>query len=185
MAWDEEKNAAGPERSRFVTVLAWNFILVGGFATFVGVLQNVMIRVATPGAEMREAMAQLGGGDKIPPAMGWMMDHMALVFLVFLLVSAGTLVSAVGLLKRKEWARKVFVVLMGLGIVWSLASLVMQFTVLSPMQAVPPGQALPPEFLKAMRFAQVASAVLVVGMSVLLAFIIRKLCSERVRREFS
>jgi hypothetical protein len=48
--------------------------------------------------------------------------------------SALTLASSIGLLKRKNWARLIFVGLMALGIVWNLGGIVLQFAMFASMQ---------------------------------------------------
>ena len=103
-------------RSGFVTALAWLFIVLGGFATLMGLLQNLMINLLLPIAVREE-------GAKDPPwAAAFMFDYIHLIFLGFLAVSALTLAAAIGLLLRRNWARLVFIGLMGFGILWNLAS---------------------------------------------------------------
>jgi hypothetical protein len=45
-------------RSTFVTVVAWIFIVLAGFTTFIAILQNIMISLMFSGGHMGEALNQ-------------------------------------------------------------------------------------------------------------------------------
>lgn len=123
-------------RSTFVTVLAWIFIALAGFATFISILQNIMIAFVFPMAQMQAAATQQGA----PWFAAWMIQHFQLFFLLFLVASASCLAAAIGLLRRKNWARLLFIALMLLGIAWNVAGLVLGAFFLS---SFPFGQAFP------------------------------------------
>lgn len=171
------------QRSSFVNVLAWIFIVLGGFATFIGILQNIMIRMMFRKEEMIQAMHQAENAKQMPVFANFMFNHMDMFFLFFLIISATSVVSAIALLKRKNWARIVFIVLMSLGIVWNLGGLVMQFTVFSSMPEMA-GKGVPPEFEKMMNIMKIASVIMVIVFSVLFGWIIRKLTSTSIKEEF-
>jgi hypothetical protein len=63
--------------------------------------------------------------SKIPPFHRFMLSHVQLFMPAMLVIFAVTLVSAIGLLKRKNWARIVFIALMSLGIAYSLGMLLL------------------------------------------------------------
>ena len=94
-----------PVRSTFVTVLAWIFIVLAGFATIITSLQNVMIAVMFPTAQMEEAATQVKDLPGVPWFASWMFSYYQVFFLFFLVVSASMLTASIGLLKRKNWAR--------------------------------------------------------------------------------
>src|SRR6478672_6650334 len=96
-------------QSSFVTVLAWIFIVLAGFATLISILQNVMISLMFPIEEMQAAMVQAKHKQDMPVFAEFMFSHFQLFFLSFLVVSSVTLVSAIALLKRKNWARVLFI----------------------------------------------------------------------------
>src|SRR5437016_10457943 len=108
-----------PARSTFVTVLAWIFIILAGFATVIGILQNIMIAVVFPVSEMQQAGNQAANAH-LPGYASAIFNHVQLIFFLFLVIFAATFVIAVGLLKRKNWARVGFIVVMSLGMLWKL-----------------------------------------------------------------
>ena len=173
-------------RSSFVTVLAWVFIVLSGFSTMISILQNIMVWTMFRQPEVAQAMAEqpLQG---MPPYAVFMMGHFQLFFLAFLLVSATTLASSIGLLKRMDWARMVFIALMFLGIAWNLLGLVWQFAMMSFMRgqfaSMPQATDSPdmgPFFVAIMVF----TAILSIGFSVLFGWIAKRLMSPGIKAEF-
>jgi len=113
-----------------------------------------------------------------------MLNHFHYFFLLFLIVSAATFVSGIGLLKRKNWARLFFVGFMSLGIVWNIGGLVLQYSMFQNMQDVV-STATPPEFARIMLVMKIGSIVIVLGVSILFGWIIKKLLSAPIKAEFS
>jgi hypothetical protein len=105
----------------FVNTLAWIFIVLAGFATFIPLLQNIMIATLFPMDKIHEAVNSADAQKQLPSMFRFMFDHFQLYFATFLVLSAVTLASAVGLLKQKNWARLVFIILLTLGIAWNVA----------------------------------------------------------------
>lgn len=175
---------AQPSRSSFVTAVAWVFIALCGFTTFISIMQNVMINTVFPVHEMQKAAAA-PGVPEMPAFFRFMMGNVRLFFASFLLVSAAMLGAAVGLLKRKNWARLLFIVILSLGILWNIGGMVLQFTI---MQDFPKPAGAPPEFaatFSTMRTVMmVFSALMAIGFSALFGWIIRRLTSVEIRREF-
>jgi hypothetical protein len=173
-----------PRRSTFINVLAWLFIVIGGFSTFVSILQNIMVRMMFHSDEANQAFRQAESAKEIPAFAGFIFNHMDLFFLSFLVVSASSLVSAIALLKRKNWARVVFIVLMALGIVWNIAGVVLQFTMFNNMPEFA-NRGAPPEFQSMMRIMQGATVIMVIAFTALFCWIIKKLVSPQIRAEFN
>jgi hypothetical protein len=98
-----------------------------------------------------------------------------------------TLVSAIGLLKRLNWARLCFIGIMALAVLWSLLSLVLQWMMSSFMLeqfAAASGENgidMRPFFLA----VTVMSAVFSLGFGVLFGWIAKRLLSPEVVAEFS
>jgi hypothetical protein len=179
-----------PQRSDFVTVLAWIFIGLGGLSTLMSVAQYLMFNFMMSVGQMQDAMnAETARGD-FPPAAEFMFDHFRQLIGAIFLLSLVTLVAAVGLLKRRNWARLVFICLMALGIVWNLAGLalqrVMMSSMLSTMPMLPPDA--PPDFRaqfeSMMTGMQIVAAIFALGFSFLFGWIIMRLMSAAIRREF-
>jgi hypothetical protein len=126
-----------PPRSTLVTAIAWVLIVMTGFSTALSLLETMIINT----------MPVVSGQD--------------LVVQAFLAISATSFVAAVGLLRRKNWARLITVGILGLGFLWSLGSIVTQQIMFSSIG--------------------IATAI---GLSVLCAWLIKRLLSGPVRAEF-
>lgn len=173
-----------PERSTFINVLSWIFIVIGGFSTFISILQNIMVQTIFRKEEISQAMQQAEQTENIPVFAQFMFNHFDLFFLLVLILSSTSLISAIALLKRKNWARILFIVLMSLGIGWNVIGLILQFTMFSSMPEMTGGD-IPPEFQNMMQIMKFASVIMVVGISALFGFVIKKLCSQQIKEEFA
>jgi hypothetical protein len=170
-------------RSTFVNVLAWIFIVLGGFATFISILQNIMIRMMFNKEQISQSIKQAESAQNMPAFANFMFKHSDLIFLFFLIVSVMSFVSAIALLKRKNWARIVFIILMSLGIVWNIVGTVLQFTMFNNMPEMA-GSGAPPEFAKMMLIMKIAGVIMALGISVLFGWVIKKLTSLQIKTEF-
>lgn len=172
------------QRSTFVTVVAWIFLALSGFATVISVLQNIMIQTMFNTPEVEQALAAPLPPD-MPAFAGWLLRNMRLFFGAFLLVSGVTLAASVGLLLRKNWARFIFIGIMAMGIVWNVAGLFVQLSMFSQMQemfsATPPGA---PDMSSFIVGIAVVSVLFAVGFSALHGWIIYRLCSSSITAEF-
>jgi NADH:ubiquinone oxidoreductase subunit 6 (subunit J) len=176
---------AEAERSSFVTGVAWTFIALAGFATLIALLQNIMLSVMMPAEEMQKTMRGAEQAQNIPAFARFMFDNFRLVFASFLILSAVTLVSAIGLLKRKNWARLTFIGIMGVGVLWNVAGVVLPFLIFSSF-TMPEGA--PADFrgqhdlmMKVMTAFTILIAVAFAGLFV---WIIKRLVSNDIKREF-
>jgi hypothetical protein len=103
---------------------------------------------------------------------------------MFLVASTVTLASSIGLLRRMNWARWVFVGLMALGIVWNVGGLVLQFGMFSSMQdrfVTAPGM---PNMRPFFIAVAVVSVVFALAFSGLFGWIAARLLSSAVAAEF-
>jgi hypothetical protein len=170
-------------RSTFVTVIAWIFIVLGGFSTVISILQNVMLTTMMPPGG---PVAGTRGSENVPPFALFMMENFRLVFAGFMVVSILTLASAVGLLRRWNWARWVFIGLMALGIAWQLGGTIMMFSMVSSFG---PPAAAPAEFRaqhEMMTRVMVGFTLfMALGFAVLFGWIIKRLMAVEIRREFA
>ena len=181
-------------RSTFVTVLAWIFIVLSGFATFIAVLQNVMVSFM-PRDFFNAAMQDSSFAHVMPPSTRFMMAHLQLFFLVFLVLCLLTLVTSIGLLQRRNWARLVFIGLMSLSILYNIAGLVLQQSMMSSINSQFPidsvfkadsaFQATGLQFDQMMHAMRTTILVMTIGFVALFTWIIVKLVSRPVREEFS
>jgi magnesium-transporting ATPase (P-type) len=179
--------SAAPRRSAFVTALAWVFIVLAGFATLISALQNVMIAVMFPVAEMQAAADQAKNDERMPWLAAFMFQNIRLFFFAFLVLCVVTLTAAIGLLKRKNWARVLFIALMGLGVLWNIGGVVFSIVFFS---SLPPTPATAPygfgdQFEVMSKVIIGFNIVLAVGFTVLFGWISKRLFSRDIRREFS
>jgi hypothetical protein len=190
---DSMSSAVSPtpaERSDFVTLLAWVFIGLSGLATLMATFEYMMVNFVMSMGQMQDAMNDAKARGDFPPGAEFMLDHVRQLMAAFFLLSLVTLVASVGLLKRWNWARLLFICLMALGIAWNLAGLFLQrlmmSTVLSSMPMMQPN--MPSDFraqLESMMTGmQVMGAIFALGFSVLFGWIIKRLMSAEIRREF-
>ena len=186
-------SAANPtpaERSDFITLLAWVFIGLSGLGTLMGTFEYMMVNFAMSIGQMQDAMNDAKARGDFPPAAEFMLGHFRQFIAAYFLLSLVTLVASVGLLKRWNWARLVFICLMAMGIVWNLAGLVLQrflmATMLSSIPMMSPN--MPPDFRaqfdSMMTGMQVVGAIFALGFCVLFGWIMKRLMSAEIRREF-
>lgn len=175
-----------PVRSTFVTVVAWVFIGLAGFASLIAVLQNIMVELAFLPA-MHPAATPAPG---LPAPFGWFSNHFAWFFRAFLLLDLMTLTAAIGLLLRKNWARRLFIGLLVFGILYQLFGVAAQWWLADfthETMATPPDA--PRDFEQGMRIMLVAmrvfGALLALSISTLFAWLIHRLRRPAVLEEFS
>jgi hypothetical protein len=165
--------------STFVTVLAWVFIICSGFGVFGALLQNIMINVMMPAI----VKAQASSGQ---PTQVFPIGVFRVMGLLFLALSCFTLYAAWALLKRRNWARRTFIVLLSCGIgfnvLWALAfGAGVSFTHAPSTGA----NSIPPEMRALFSTMVGVFVVFALAMSVLYGWLIRRLCSATVKAEFT
>jgi len=161
-------------RSLFVTATAWVFILLGMAATVSALVQNAMLASLLPAAH----------------GMGWLAAYLPWVTLACLALSVATLASAIGLLLRLDWARRVFIALLVVAIVANLLGLWLQQELMQAVVSSTLSSAvLPPKALGVfggfVTAARVMAVVVTLGACGVMAWIIRRLMSAAVRQEFA
>ena len=172
------------ERSEFVTVVAWVFIGLSGFMTLMSVIQYFMFGMMMSLGPMQDGMNEVGAHM---PAAAFVFRHLRLLIGAVALLSLITLVVSIGLLKRWNWARLVFIGLMAVGIIWNVAGTIVQFMVLRAMPTLPPDA--PADFRNLfeamMSSMQIFSVIFGLGFCLLYGWIIVRLMSAKVRGEFA
>jgi len=178
---------ATQKRSAFVTAVAWVFIAIAGFATMISAAQNVMVNAMFATPEVQSAFRQAQPAATMPPFAAAMFEHFRLIFFAFFLLSAGTLIAAVGLLRRKNWARIAFIGLLVFGVLWNILSVGLTFVFFSTMQMVPPTA--PHGFadqFEAMSKVMIGfNIVIALLFSTLFVWIAKRLLSTEIRFEFA
>lgn len=176
--------AEGRQRSTFVTVVAWSFIVMSAFGALMAVVQAAMVHALSRDPQFSSALAQLP--DDMPALLALAVANLPLVAVAYLAVNVFTLVCSIGLLRRRNWARLCFVGLMVLAIVSQLGGLGMQLAVVSSLRneiAMASGDGLDVGFFI---FAIMAvSAVFAIAFAVLFGWIAMRLLSPRIAAEFT
>ena len=171
-------------RSLFVTITAWVFIVLATLGTVAALVQNA-------GISALSSQAALAGSTLQQPLVtGWLLAYMPWVMGAGLALSVATLSAAVGLLLRLEWARRVFIALLGVAIVVNLGGLwLQQEFMLSLVDATLQQAPLPPQlagvfggFVVAAR--SMAMAFMLAGCA-LLGGVAWALTRPMVRQEFA
>jgi hypothetical protein len=174
-----------PPRSTFVTVLAWIFIVLSGMATFVSLLQNIMVALLFRPEMMMEAAKDFPKHEGPAALASFMIMNFRLFLLLFLVLSALTLASAIGLLLRRNWGRMLFVALMVIGMAWNIVALGLMFLFFGAMADLPSrGAADAQAFHVFFLFGATINVLFVVGFTVLFGWIVKRLLSPDIRREF-
>ena len=174
-------------RSSFVTGLAWIFIAIGSVATLISVVQNILVHTLFPLDVALQAMDNAGIKQHVAPAFAQVFRHIAWLVAAFLLFSVVTLVSSIGLLKRKNVGRIVFIAIMAIAIAWSLSLPFVQYYFIETMFETQPDTALlaKSHFRFFATVVLIVSSVISISFAVLFGWIIRRLTSTAIRREFA
>ena len=169
-------------RSRFVTFVAWLFLLLSAFACAWAMIQN---------ATQSSWVAELGVDRSALPWLSAKLVH----YLPWVLSSAAALslamlVCSIGLLQRVEWARRLFIGLLMVALVVDLGSLwlqqeFVQLFVQSALRQAPLPQQAAALFDGMITTARVLAGFLTLAAGLALAGIIRRLMSPAVRQEFA
>lgn len=170
-------------RSSFVTVVAWIFIIFSGFATAVALLQGLVLFLLTPMDQLERALGETSAA--LPGIYVFLFRHIRLVFLFLALGAALSLAASIGLLQRREWARKLFVGLMVLGALTQVAGVAVQFLAARALQSQAAAFGDAPELLWFVLVVNVAAGLVTLGFGALYAWIAWKLTRPAVREEFA
>jgi len=171
-------------RSLFVTMTAWVFIVLAIIASASALVQNAMVASLLPAWQLS------GMHQPLPLLTGLLIAYLPWFVGAGLVVSLATLASAIGLLLRLDWARRVFIGLLVLAIVANLLGLWFQHEVVQSVVDTTLSRApLPQQALGVFGGFVTAARVMAVTMTLaacgLLVWIIRRLMSTAVRQEFA
>ena len=165
-------------RSTFVTVLAWIFIVGSGFASFVSVMQVIMVSTMFSGDELRSLP------DDAPAMAKFMAQYFHLFIYGFCALSFFTFISSIALLKRKNWARLAFIIILAFGILWQVGGMFMQFAMFSDFPEPPNGEGFE-NFERMSNIIRWFSFAIAVGISGLFVWVIKKLTTKPIIGEFT
>lgn len=170
--------------SVFVTGTAWFFIVLAALVSVAALLHSAETASLLPGLQLA------GDAPLSPQVVAALRGQLPWVLGGALVLSLATLASAIGLLLRLEGARRVFVGLLVLAIVFHLGGLALQQVLVHAVVVRGWVEALLPAALvqavggPAMA-ARCLGALLSLGACVALVGVIRGLSSRAVRQEFA
>jgi uncharacterized membrane protein len=125
--------------------------------------------------------------EELPVFVQFSFSHPEIFFVTLWALAVMTLVASVALLRRKDWARIYFIVVFALGCVWNIGGIWVQHQVLSSMETSV--RQLPSDFNQNMRLfgtiMSIGSAVMAIAIAALFVWLIKRLMSPGVRREFN
>jgi hypothetical protein len=156
-------------RSLFVTVTAWVFIVLGLLATVSTLVQHATTVSLLPGLTLASS------AQPLPLVTGFLLGYLPWVMGAGLLMSLATLASAVGLLMRLDWARRVL---------WLQQEVVQSVVASTLTSAAVPAKVLG-VFGGFVTAARVMAVLMTLGTCLILALIIRSLMTASVRQEFA
>lgn len=170
-------------RSAFVNVLAWMSLALGACGVLAGALQAVLFAAVWPTDLWLQTVENT---PTVPPVIQWLVDHMLAVTLASVLGSALLGLVGWGLLKRREWGRISFIVLLLLGCLMPVASAIVTDMTMGWM-----GEQMRTEFGQVdpmFKPMQVAMRVIHYGFAAFIlavhGWLVWKLCTPAIRAEF-
>ncbi len=159
--------------TRFITAVSWVFLILGGMATLGSALQTVL--VLTVFSDAPEIASEVG----LEGMRGFAFQYPRTIALSALAFSGSALLAAIGLLRRREWARRLMVIVLGLGVAYAVGSAVFQWMYFKDvMSQIPPGAR---SFYIHTRNGALVVATVIGGVAAWLAM---KLSSAQIRAEF-
>ncbi|MFC1883322.1 tetratricopeptide repeat protein [Thermodesulfobacteriota bacterium] len=170
-------------KSTFVNGISIVFIALAGFGAFISIIQNILFNAFFPVEEMMRALEGGSFESQIPFIVKFVFSNLRIILFGFFVFSGTTLVSAIGLLKRKNWARIIFIAMIFIMICSNIFSLIMMNSMfelgfnshISEMDAS----------LNAVIYVmKIFSFVFVVGLSYFFGWVIYKLTSLDIKKEF-
>lgn len=167
-----------PIKSRFVSVVSKIFIILASMSTL----------LLWPSD--RQQMSMQGVPLDIPSSLYWVMEHSAWIFHALWLHAIITLLAAIGLLRRHEWGRRLFVGTLSVVVAYQAIFVAMEWWWSSSMPHVMLEAAgVSGESVVGMEgivwHIRIVSFLFGLSWGALFGWIIKRLCSAPTRREFS
>jgi hypothetical protein len=178
---------SGP-RSTLVTVVAWLFLVLSALGTL-GALLSVFALAVTPTVAVDAAINRVSQDTTfihlVPAPYLYMLHHVYLVALIKVLWRAVVLIVSIGVLRRREWARRAFIAVLGIEIVVVIVALFVGqsigLTLASQIASGSRSGQVPPGMGSGLALA----ALLELGVVAILLWLLFTFRSARVREEFA
>jgi hypothetical protein len=175
-----ENQTTGPAvKSNFVNVFAWLMIVFNGFGLLISIMQNIIVAFVFKLGEFDTAFKDMGDMPRGFPTFLFKNIRVLLPLIGVVIIFA--LISSIGLLKRKEWARKSFLFLLGFAILYTIAGTVFQTIFMKSMFH---GTDIPSEFSFISTFFMIFMIIFSLGFIFLFGWLFKKLSSDKIKAEF-
>jgi hypothetical protein len=170
-------------RSLSVTLLAWVTIIPAAFAVLVTLLQTVLFTAFMSPGQLEQLFAMLPPGMEALPRISY--ETLRIVLFALLAGSVSFLVTGIGLLRRRNWARIVFVAAVALGTLYGVVTYFFMDTAADLSMLVPPaGINGSVDVAPIVTMMRAATTVLTVVFTALNLWLIAWLLSPAIRSEF-
>ncbi len=173
-------------RSTFVSVVAWIFIALAGFGLLISILQNIIIGLVSSQQEFTKLLEESQKGQ-IPEFMLFMLENLQLIVFLTLLLVILLLAASIGLLLRKNWARKTFIAYMFVSCVYMIAGSILQMLWMNEIlqaQGFNTSTASRSSFMELMTAIQYMAVIFNIAIGMLFGWIGWKLTCPAIRQEF-
>lgn len=181
--YDNYDNYDVPGKSTFVTVVAVVFIVLAGFSLLAVLAQTVLFPSLFHNAETAAKMQEQIDNGNMPSFVGFIYTHRYIFMSISFVLAVVGLISSIGLLMRKNWARIIFIVLMSYRIVSAIFGIGMQLFI-TPRLPDNVTQSSAQFITTMMMVIRVFSFLFAAGLCILYGWIIAKLLSQKIRMEF-
>ena len=147
-------------------------ILISGLAIFFSLMQNIMMYMLPfPNEELSEKS----------DLMDYVFYYSEIIVAIFLLIAIWTFISSIGLLKRKNWARISTIYIFVWAILWTIVSSSFQWFYFFDIQFSDFSEV---SLDIASIIATAVLLVLIITLTVLFIWLIKKLISQNIKNEF-
>ncbi|GMQ91627.1 MAG: hypothetical protein BMS9Abin11_0936 [Gammaproteobacteria bacterium] len=174
-------------KTPFITIIAWVFIGLAAMILVAAIFQIVAIVFLNFGDMHNLMVTELEKTMKDSDMLGLALLTLRYAWVMVVLVffyAVTLLLTSIGLLKRREWARKTMIVLLVIAIFYELSDLAWQFYIMNSTMA-PLMKEMPGFGSGIMAIVLAISAIMVLAFCALFVWVIIKLLSEKVRQEFA
>ena len=169
-------------KSTFVTVIGVIFIILAALSLFGILAQTVIFNFLPQSSEISQRMQEQMDNGTMPAFQRFLLTYKVPLMIFSLVFAIIQMIAAIGLLMRQNWARIVFIIVMSVLIALRILSIGTMFFAMPQLPNSPQSSA---TFLTTfMIVIRLTTFLFAIGLSILYAWIISKLLSQKIRMEF-
>jgi formate hydrogenlyase subunit 3/multisubunit Na+/H+ antiporter MnhD subunit len=175
--------APATPRSAFIDSLARTTLIISLVAIPISLL--MLLTSSASNVDVREALAHGGFDITLPDSVVFVVKHLKTISLLLFAFSIFSAICSRAMLRRRNWARIAFIAMLALNIVANIVGVIYSF--FSPAMRLS-AKGLPAEAQAqiewTLQIAMAVNAILIIGLSVAMAWLMKRLMSDVIRREF-